>query len=95
MFPPISRDFNFIVENAVHWADLETTVKSAAGPLLEKIIYRETFRDEKKDGPSKKRLLLSVVLRSDEATLTGQEAEDVCQNIVKNCQKNHSAALVG
>ncbi len=95
MFPPISRDFNFIVENAVHWADLATTVKTSAGPLLEDVIYKETFRDEKKDGPSKKRLLLSVVLRSDEETLTGQQADDVCQNIIDGCQKNHAAVLLG
>lgn len=94
-YPPVSRDFNFIVENAVHWADLESTVKDAAGPLLEKVHYRETFRDEKKDGPTKKRLLLSVVLRSDSETLTGQQAEDVCQRIITQCGKNHEAALLG
>jgi phenylalanyl-tRNA synthetase beta chain len=62
---------------------------------LEKVHYRETFRDEKKDGPTKKRLLLSVVLRSDSETLTGQQAEDVCQRIITQCGKNHEAALVG
>lgn len=94
-YPPVSRDFNFIVENAVHWADLESTVRDAAGPLLEQVQYRETFRDEKKDGPTKKRLLLSVVLRSAEETLTGQQADDICQRIIKQCGKNHAAALVG
>ncbi len=94
-YPPVSRDFNFIVENAIHWADLESTVREAAGDLLESVIYRETFRDEAKDGPTKKRLLLSVVLRSNETTLTGEQAESVCQKIVADCKKDHSAALVG
>ena len=88
-------DFNFVVENAVRWADLESTVRAAAGSLLESIEYRETFRDQKKDGPSKKRLLLSVVLRSNNSTLTGQQAEEVCSSIVASCQSKHAAALVG
>ncbi|MFT7629845.1 MAG: phenylalanyl-tRNA synthetase beta chain, partial [Mariniblastus sp.] len=69
-FPSVTRDFNFIVENAVRWAELESTVRSACGPLLESVEYRETFRNEEKDGPTKKRLLMSVVLRSSESTLT-------------------------
>ncbi len=93
LFPPVSRDFNFIVENAVHWADLETTVRAAAGPWLEQVLYRETFRDEKKDGPTKKRLLLSVVLRSETGTLTGQQADEVCQRIIGQCAVVHAAAL--
>lgn len=94
-FPPVARDFNFIVENAVHWSDLESTVRAACGPLLESVEYRETFRDEKRDGPNKKRLLLSVVLRSDDSTLTGQQAEDVCKSIISSCESKHAAAIVG
>ena len=94
-FPPVSRDFNFIVDNAVHWADLEATVRNACGDLLESIQYRETFRDEKRDGPNKKRLLMSVVLRSSESTLTGQQAEEICSSIVSSCETKHSASLVG
>lgn len=94
-FPPVTRDFNFIVDDVVRWSDLEATVRSACGPLLESVEYRETFRDESKDGPNRKRLLLSVVLRSGESTLTGQQAEEVCRSIISNCESNHAAALVG
>ena len=93
-FPPVTRDFNFIVDNAVRWAELESTVRTAVGPLLESIHYRETFRDETKDGPGKKRLLLSVVLRSHDATLTGEQAEEVCKSIVSSCKSKLDAALV-
>ncbi len=94
-FPTVSRDFNFIVDNAVRWGELESTVRAACGELLESIEYRETFRDENKDGPNKKRLLLSVVLRSATATLTGQEADEICKSIISGCESKHSAALVG
>ena len=94
-FPPVTRDFNFIVENAVKWSELESTVRSAAGDLLESVEYRETFRDEKRDGAGKKRLLMSVVLRSADSTLTGQQAEEVCHTIISSCESKHSASLVG
>ena len=94
-FPPVSRDLNFIVDDAIRWGELESTVRSACGELLESVHYRETFRNEKSDGPGKKRLLLSVVLRSATATMTGQEADEVCQAIVSNCKTKHAAALVG
>ncbi len=93
-FQAIARDFNFIVGNAVHWQDLESTVRVAGGELCEAINYRETFRDEKKDGAGKKRLLMSVTLRSETETLSGEQAEDVCQNIISACQRKHSAELV-
>ncbi len=94
-FPPVSRDFNFIVDNAVRWAELESTIRTACGSLLETIQYRETFRNEEKDGADKKRLLLTVVLRSPESTLTGQQAEEVCSSIISSCQSKLSASLVG
>jgi phenylalanyl-tRNA synthetase beta chain len=94
-FPPVTRDFNFIVSDDVSWAKLESTVRMAVGDLLESIEYRETFRDAKRDGANKKRLLLSVVLRSDEATLTGDQADAVSTRIIEHCQKEVSAALVG
>ncbi len=93
-YPPVSRDFNFIVDNGVHWSDLESTVSSAGGELLETIEYRETFRDEKKDGSNRKRLLMSVTLRSAEATLTGDEADSICRKIIDACNRKHSATLL-
>ncbi|QEG21272.1 phenylalanine--tRNA ligase subunit beta [Mariniblastus fucicola] len=93
-FPPMARDFNFIVEDSVHWLDLEGTVREAGGELVESILYRETFRDPKKDGEAKKRLLLSVVLRSKDSTLTGEQADDVCNRIISSCGEKHSATLV-
>lgn len=93
-FPPMARDFNFIVDNGVHWLDLEATVRESGGELVESILYRETFRDPKKDGETKKRLLLSVVLRSQDSTLTGDQADEVCNRIISSCGEKHAADLV-
>ena len=74
-YPAVTRDFNFIVDNRVHWADLQTSVTEAASSAsenvtLELVEYKETFRDEQRDGSDRKRLLLSVVLRSSNDTFT-------------------------
>lgn len=94
-FQSVSRDFNFIVENSVNWDALEKTVRQQGGPLLESVDFREVFRDEAKDGKTKKRMLLSVTLRSQDSTLTGDQVDVVCQSIIEGCAKNHAAVLLG
>ncbi len=93
-FPSIQRDFNFVVEERVRWHDLESIVRHAGGELLESVGFKELFRDEKKDGPEMKRLLLTVILRSSELTLTGAQADAICERIVRQCQSDHKANLV-
>lgn len=95
LYPSVTRDFNLIMDNAVRWSEIEQTVRSSGGQLLEDVRYRETFRDEKKDGPDKKRVLLSVTLRSPNETLTGEQADAVSKQIIDDCQQNHGAALLG
>ncbi len=93
-FPAISFDFNFIVDDAVRWADLAATVRDAGGECLEAIDYQETYRDPQRDGTGRKRLLLSVRLRSVEQTLTGQQADAIHEAIVAACRSQHGAQLL-
>ena len=66
----------------------------ALAPHPEGGFYRETFRDENKDGPGKKRLLLSVTLRSSSGTLTGQQLDEVSQQIIANCDRQLGAKVL-
>ncbi len=93
-YPAITRDFNFVMDEAVRWADLSKTVRLAAGPLLESVSYKETFRDPERDGAGKKRMLLTVVLRSAAGTLTREQADETSTAIVEQCQQKHAAALL-
>ncbi len=94
-FPSIDQDLNFILPEAVRWSDLETTVKQAGGELLEQIHYRETYRDRQRDGEDHKRVLLSILLRSNQDTLTGEQAESVREQICNAVAKHHQGKLVG
>lgn len=93
-FPAITRDLNFVVDTAVRWAELEKAVLRSGGPLLERVQYRETFVDTQRDGEGRKRILLTLLIRSNEGTLTGQQADEVSQAIVQECQSNIGAKLV-
>ena len=81
-FPVISRDMNVIVDEEVPWLAMEEIVRDVAGDLFETVAYQETYRDTQRDGENKKRILFSIDLRSQERTLTNEEADQVRQSIV-------------
>ena len=62
-YPAIERDLNLIVDEPVRWEAMAETVKQAVGEFLESLRFQEIYRDTKKDGAGKKRLLFSITLR--------------------------------
>ena len=92
--PTITRDFNFIVDESLRWSDLSRSVASSAGEFFESVDFVEVFRNTKRDGEGKKRVLLSVKLRSQTSTLTGEQAEQACSSIIEECKKSHGAEIV-
>ena len=60
---------------------------------VEAIEYLETYRDKERLGPGKKSLVLKVVLRKADGTLTGEEADDVRKRIEAACRDQHDAVL--
>jgi len=93
IYPAVSRDLNLVVDEAVTWAEIERAIRDAAGPEVERIELKDVYRDPKKLAPGKKSLLLSLTLRSPEGTLTGEQADRTCQNIVAACQQKYGAEL--
>ncbi len=94
-FPAIARDLNFIVEETLRWVELDSICRLHAGADLKAVEYRETYRDTKKDGPGKKRLLLSLHFQSMDRTLTSEEVDAAISNVVKACQQQLGANLLG
>jgi phenylalanyl-tRNA synthetase beta chain len=94
-FPAITYDINLIADENVAWESIAATVNDSAGRRLEEVQYREIYRDAKRDGAGKKRLLFSITLRSNEGTMTGEEAEAIRDQIVAACGERHGAVLVG
>jgi phenylalanyl-tRNA synthetase beta chain len=94
-YPAIDRDLNLIVDEAVRWSALAATVRQSGGAHLESVQYCETYRDPEKDGPGKKRLLLTITVRSAERTLTNEEADQIRGAVVAACRQQHGAVLLG
>ena len=94
-YPAMVRDLNFVLDESLRWSELANVCKAAGGELLQRVDYRETYRDEKKDGAGKKRLLLSLVFQSPDRTLTSAEVDLAVGNIVAQCQSTCNGQLLG
>ena len=92
-FPAVLRDLNLVVDEALRWAQIATTVRRNGGPDLESLDYRDTYRDANRLGTGKKSFLFSISLRSQEGTLTSQQADSVRDCIVAACRQEHGAEL--
>ena len=70
-------------------------MRRAAGPDLETVAYRETYRDPQKDGPGQEAALLfryAAISRSDP---DGDEADAIRDRILAACAEKHAAKLLG
>ncbi|QGJ71325.1 Phenylalanine--tRNA ligase beta subunit [Planctomycetales bacterium 10988] len=94
IYPPSSRDFNFVVEEAVQWSALKQCIEENAGPLLETLHFQEIYRSKQLD-EGKKSMLLTVQFRSSEGTLTGEQVDQASEQLVTACQKQLGATLRG
>jgi phenylalanyl-tRNA synthetase beta chain len=82
VYPAIERDLNFVVDEPVTWEKLSATVRQAAGEIVEQVSFVDVYRDEARLGPGKKSLVLSVVLRSPNGTLTSDQADTACNQAI-------------
>jgi phenylalanyl-tRNA synthetase beta chain len=92
-FPAVTRDINLVVDQAVRWADVAATARANGGPHLEQLEYRQTYRDPERLGEDKKSLLMTIVLRWSEGTLTSRQADEIRDRIVAACKARHGAEL--
>jgi phenylalanyl-tRNA synthetase beta chain len=92
-YPAVTRDINLVVGETVRWADVAATVRQYGGPYFEGLDYRDTYRDPERLGPGKKSLLFTIALRWKEGTLTSQQADEVRDQVVAACGKQHGAEL--
>ncbi|HEY1786415.1 MAG TPA: phenylalanine--tRNA ligase subunit beta, partial [Pirellulales bacterium] len=94
VYPAVARDLNLEMPDAVAWADVEQTVRGAAGDHLETLEFVEDYRDRKQVPAGHKRLLFRFALRSHVDTMTNQQADEIRERIVAACQQRHGAKLL-
>ncbi|HTU24173.1 MAG TPA: phenylalanine--tRNA ligase subunit beta, partial [Pirellulales bacterium] len=94
VFPAVSRDLNLEMPVAIAWADVEHTVRHAAGEHLETLDFIEDYRNPKQVAAGQKRLLFRFALRSHADTLTNAQADEIRDRVVAACQQAHGAKLL-
>ena len=92
VFQPVSRDFAFIVDEALPAGDLLKAVKSGAGALTDEIFVFDVYQGDNIES-GKKSVGVTVTLSPMKATLTDQEIEKICEFIVALAAKNCGAQL--
>jgi phenylalanyl-tRNA synthetase beta chain len=90
-FPPIKRDYAFLIEESIQWANLYEQIK-ATSQLITKI---ELFDIYKGKGIEKghKSIAFRVFYQHPEKTLTDEEIEDISTQIINNLSTKFKATL--
>jgi phenylalanyl-tRNA synthetase beta chain len=91
-FPSVERDLNFVLDEAVTWAELERVVRAAAGPLLETVGFGGQYRGKQIDA-GKKSYVVTLSYRSADRTLTSDEIDQAQKAVVAACEKQLQAVL--
>lgn len=92
-FPAVERDINLVVDEQVSWAGVAAAIHEAAGPLMEQCRLMQVWQDAERLGAGKKSMVVSLRLRSDSSTLSGDEASRVIDAVVAECGRRVGAAL--
>ena len=94
-FPPVGRDLNLVVDEAVPWAEIGSALRASIGDLLESVTLVDVWRDDQRLGAGRKSLVVSCTLRSPNGTLSGEEAARVIDAAVAACGRRTGATLRG
>jgi phenylalanyl-tRNA synthetase beta chain len=92
-FPAMQRDINLVVAEGVPWGDIEAVIREAAGGLLDGCRLVQVWQDAERLGTGRKSVVVSLRLRSDSGTLSGDEATKAVEAIVAACSHRVNATL--
>ena len=91
-FPAVTRDIAVLVDTAVTVGELESCIQSAAKGLLKEVSLFDIYNGANLPA-GKKSVAFNLVLRSDERSLTAQEADDEVKLILNALEKSFGATL--
>ena len=91
-FPAVTRDIAVVCDEAVTVGALEESIRRGAKGLLKDVSLFDIYR-----GPGvaigKKSVTFNLVLRADDRSLTGEEADEDVQSILAALKADHNAVL--
>ena len=91
-FPSVTRDIAVVCDEAVTVGGLEAAIRKGAKGLLKEVSLFDIYRG-KGVPEGKKSVALNLVLRADERSLTGEEADEDVQSILETLKADCGAVL--
>jgi phenylalanyl-tRNA synthetase beta chain len=91
-YPSVRRDISILVPESVSAAEIEETVKKAAGELLAELLIFDIYRGTGVDSGLKS-VALGLILQDYSRTLTDIDGDSVVQAVVRQLHKSHQANL--
>lgn len=89
-FPPSTQDVSLIVEESLPAGELQSTLASGAGELLEEIRLFDVYSGEGIE-PGRKSLAYALRFRAEDRTLTAEEASEAREAAVALATTRHGA----
>ena len=91
-FPAVTRDIAVVCDEAVTVGALEESIRRGAKGLLKNVSLFDIYRGPGVAG-GKKSVAFNLVLRADDRSLTGEEADEDVQSILAALKADHDAVL--
>ena len=91
-YPSIRRDISILVAESVSVAEIQATVRQAAGELLSDLLIFDIYRGTGVDSGLKS-VALGLILQDYSRTLTDTDGDAVVQAVVGQLHKSHQANL--
>lgn len=91
-YPPVDRDFAFVVDQDIAAAALTRAIWGAEKKLVRNVSVFDVYAGKHMD-PGKKSIAVAVRLQSKERTLTDKEVEPVAARIIAAAEKQCGASL--
>ena len=91
-FPSVTRDIAVVCDESVTVGTLENAIRRGAKGLLKEVSLFDIYRGEN-IGAGRKSVAFSLVLRSDERSLTGEEADEDVKSILETLEQECGAVL--
>ena len=91
-FPAVTRDIAVVCDEAVTVGALEESIRRGAKGLLKDVSLFDIYRGSGV-AIGKKSVAFNLVLRADDRSLTGEEADDDVQSILAALKADHNAVL--
>ena len=91
-YPAVTRDIAVVCDEAVTVGALESAIRRGARGLLKDAALFDIYRG-KNIGEGKKSVAFNLVLRADDRSLTGEEADEDVKSILETLEKDCGAVL--